>query len=350
MQIHGIIVTRNDWAILALSISNVLIHHADIVHVLNHGSTDQTASGLKILQEIWGERLKVYTASAETPFNQSLLTNMMVSIVEDSAADWIYIFDSDEFLLSKENFSLREELVKLSDDTVAIKYSLSNFIATYDFDPNNLNCYNKLIYRSVPGVNYDAAIAKKLIHNGKLTFFDVPFLSKMIFRANSNLLISDGAHKFRYKLSNQVVKSLEQADCAHLTLYSKSNLERKSIQGKSHIDRGLPAYHGWQNQLVHQLDMEGKLDWFWERLSIKTEQNHVSNPKHTIDESLVDCLQASINLLKNKFGGMILSEVSGSPLKIGAGEETSLRFDDTFNLCDFFDQKINLLIKSMKAN
>ena len=65
MLIHGIVVSRNDWGILALSIANVLHNHADIVHVLNHGSSDQTAHGLKVLQEIWGERLKVYSSSPD---------------------------------------------------------------------------------------------------------------------------------------------------------------------------------------------------------------------------------------------------------------------------------------------
>lgn len=49
MLIHGIVVCRNDWGMLALSISNVLANHADVVHVLNHGSSDYTAHGLKIL-------------------------------------------------------------------------------------------------------------------------------------------------------------------------------------------------------------------------------------------------------------------------------------------------------------
>ena len=348
MLIHGIVVSRNDWGILALSIANVLNNHADIVHVLNHGSSDQTAHGLKILQEIWGERLKIYSTNPDLSFRQSLLTNMISSIAEDEGADWIYVFDSDEFLLSKRNFSLREELLKLSNEIVGIRYSLTNYISTHDFDQNNLNCYKKLIYRSKPNVEYDPLYAMELISRGELSFFDLPFPSKIIFRANKNLLIGMGAHRLQYTFDDQSVVNLTEAECAHLSLISKDMLNRKSMLGKYLIDDGSPMRIGWQNKLVHQLDVLGKLDWFWERHSINPENSETLNPDHIIDESFVESLNNSIEILKEKFGGINLSMLSSVPLKTGYDKETKFTFDNAFQMVKFFNKKIDLFLNVKK--
>jgi uncharacterized protein related to proFAR isomerase len=59
---------------------------------------------------------------------------MISSLAESAGADWIYIFDSDELLISKPNFSLKKELSKLSDKVVALRYKTSNYISTFDFE------------------------------------------------------------------------------------------------------------------------------------------------------------------------------------------------------------------------
>lgn len=109
MNIHGIVLSRNDWGGLAVAISHAF-KHVDVIHALNHGSDDQTADGLATLQAMWGDRLKVYTASPEVPFDQSLLTNIVVAQAEAQGANWIYVFDSDEFLLARPGKPLRETL------------------------------------------------------------------------------------------------------------------------------------------------------------------------------------------------------------------------------------------------
>lgn len=345
MLIHGIVVSRNDWGVLALSITNVLLNHADVVHVLNHGSSDQTAHGLQILQEIWGERLKFYSASPDIPFHQSLLTNMIVSIAENQGADWIYVFDSDEFLLSTQDFNLKNELYKLNDNIVGMRYILNNYISTYDFDEMNIDCYKKLIYKSKPNFEYNELRASELISDGQLSFFDVPFPSKIVFRAKKNLLINKGAHGLKYIFKNQSIATSSLANCAHLSLISKNALTAKSMQGKSLIDLGLSPKTGWQNQLVHQLDISGKLNWFWQRHSIKKDISEVSNPDHVIDHALVECLNSSVELLKQKFGGANLSYLSGIPLRTGNEKEMEFTFTNTFQMCHFLDQKIDLFIR-----
>ncbi len=94
--------------------------------MVDHGSVDQTDGGLQILKDVWGDRLIVYSTGLGIPFKQSSLTNMVVSFAEAQGADWTYVFDADEFLLAKPGFNLRQELSKLDERVVSVRYSLSN--------------------------------------------------------------------------------------------------------------------------------------------------------------------------------------------------------------------------------
>jgi hypothetical protein len=347
MNVHGVVITKNDWGILALSICNAF-NHVDVIHVLNHGSSDQTAHGLEILQKIWGDRLKIYTSESNLPWEQALLTNMISSLAESAGADWIYIFDSDELLISKPNFSLKKELSKLSDKVVALRYKTSNYISTFDFEKNNLDDYKKLIYKSKPSQKLDSSKMWDQLYTGDLNFYDLEIFPKIIFRANKNLLVTDGAHSLRWVLSEHLILNSPDIDCAHLMLISKDILKTKSAQGESHIKMGLPRTHGTRNQLINKLDSEGRLDWFWERHSIKTENSNNINPAHIIDETLVKSLNNSIEILKEKFGGNNLSMLFGVPLRSGYAKQTNFTFNTVFQMCKFFDRKVDLLLRLNK--
>jgi hypothetical protein len=224
MEIHGVVMTRNNWGVIALSIANAF-NHVHVIHVLNHGSNDQTAHGLEILKEIWGEKLKIYTSGSDVPWEQAILTNMICSIAELDGADWIYIFDSDEFLISKPNFSLEQELSKLPDTVTAVRYRTSNYISTFDFEINNLNDYRRLVYESIPTHNLNSPKMWELLYEGSLTFFDIQIFPKVIFRANKNLLVTKGAHKLRWNFHGQSILNSSVIDCAHLMLISKDILK-----------------------------------------------------------------------------------------------------------------------------
>jgi hypothetical protein len=339
MQIHGVLLTRNDWGLVAVSIANAL-NHVDIVHVLNHGSTDLTAKGLVVLKRIWGDRLKIYTASESIDFDQSLLTNIIISIAESQGSSWIYVFDSDEFLINYPGFSLKDELSKVENDVFAIRYRVENYISTHDFDINNLNHYQNLIYKSCPKLNYDFRSAYNEIYKGETSFFDIPFIPKVIFRANLNLLLHDGAHGFKWNLPNQKMINSSKINCAHLTLSSRNLLFRKSAMGESHIKLHRPAKHGWQNQLIHKLELEGRLEWFWERHSIKDGSD--KNPNHIIDKTLVKSLENIIDLYIQKFNGANLSLLPETS-SINKEENIQFSFDDIFLVSSFFNKKVRFL-------
>jgi len=346
MEIHGIVLTRNDWGLLAVAISNAFLH-VEVIHVINHGSDDQTAHGLEILKEIWNERLKIYSTGSDVPYEQSLLTNMVASFAEIEGADWIYVFDSDEFLISKPGFSLKDELSKLNNEIVAVKYGLTNYISLFDFDKNNLQSYEKLIYKSIPTNNYNRKEAQNLVYKGELSFFDIPFPSKIIFRAKQNLIIGNGAHFTLWLPSNRSVVNFSMIDCAHLSFISRDILERKSQQGQYLIKMTRP---GWHLKLVYQLKLEGRLDWFWERHSIKKESDDTHNPRHTIDHAFAESIASPISVLREKFGGIDLLRPSNKMLNSGKSLETEFTFTSAFQLSKFFNDRIKLLIPKQPSH
>ncbi len=348
MQIHGVVVTRNDWGMLPVSIAHALTHHVDVVHVLNHASDDQTASGLAVLKEIWAERLFIYSTGPESPYQQALLTNMVAFQAEKQGADWIYVFDSDEFLLAKPRISLRDRLSGLGPEVVAARYRLSNFISTHDFNKSDLTCYQGLVYKSLPGAIYVPDQAWDAIEAGQQTFFDIPFPPKLIFRANEGLHVATGCHTLAWRPARKVIANIPELECAHLTLPSKDVLFRKAAQGASHIRQGDPKRRGWQAQLIHKLHTEGRLDWFWERHSIRAGGDATTQPQHVIDEALVGSLLPALGDLTKKFGGTDLSLLGGVRLASGPAKESAMGFDDVFQLCNYFDLKIKGLLEQLR--
>ena len=57
--IHGLVMARNEWPLLEVAVTHALVHHVDMVHVLDHASTDGTPAGLARLRREWGDRLEV---------------------------------------------------------------------------------------------------------------------------------------------------------------------------------------------------------------------------------------------------------------------------------------------------
>lgn len=346
MKIHGVILSRDDWGPLPLSICHALINHVDVVHVVDHGSVDQTASGLQILKDIWGDRLMVYSTGLGVPFKQSLLTNMIVSFAEAQGADWIYVFDADEFLLAKPGFNLKRELSKLDENVVSVRYSLNNYISTFDFNRLNTHCYRDLRYKSQPKHDYDSTFGWDAIEKEQATFFDFPFPPKVIFRTRKNLLVNDGAHGLFWLLHGQVGVHMPIIECAHVTYISRDILERKKILGEALIRLGLPRKHGWQSQLIFKLHQEGRLDSFWERHSIKIGGSTASNPIHIIEETLAANLEKSIALLEQAFGGNDLTIRGGQLLERGPAAATAFSFAQTFQMMEHLFERTQQLYSS----
>lgn len=349
MKIHGLVISKNDWGNLATSICHTLSNHVDVLHVLDHGSSDRTASGLKILKELWDDRLKIYTAPNDLPFNQTLLINILSGIAEKEGADWIYVFDSDEFLLTEKKGGLKEELKNIGPTINSIRYKVSNYISTQGFDRENLEDYLKISFESNPTLESKYNEARDAIYSGLSTFFDYPFPSKIIFRANKNFLIKGGAHKFLWRPKTNSEIQLSTVKCAHLTYICRDILNRKALHGEEHVLKGYPEWHGWQLQLLYRISEEGWLDKFWERHSINDNDIPIdNNSNYLFNDDFAKTLTPTINIMKDFFGGNSLSFFHGVEIQSESRQQSEFSFNEVVNLATFYEQKINFLLQQLK--
>lgn len=348
MKIHGLVISKNDWGNLAASICHALSNHVDVVHVLDHGSSDRTASGLTILKKLWNDRLKIYVAPSNLPFDQTLLTNILSGIAEEDGADWIYIFDSDEFLLTEKKGGLKEELKNVGSNINCINYKVSNYISTKNFNRENLDDYIKITFESKPTLVSKFDEASNTIYSGLNTFYDFHFPSKIIFRANNNLMIRGGAHRFSWEINNFSKIQLSSVKCVHLTYICRDILDRKALHGKELIQEGSPKWFGWQSQLVYKISEEGWLDEFWERHSISELGDKVEkNINYIFNDDFKKTIDPTIKVMKDFFGSNFLSYFHGVEIQKGPQHQSHFNFNEVVNLASFYEKKINFLLRQL---
>ncbi len=309
MIIHGITQARDEWPLLGLAVSHALVHHVDRVHVVLHGADHASAAGLRVLQETWGDRLRVLTRGGDN-FDQAATTNMAIELAEPEAGDWVYVFDADEFLLASQPSGLRAILGACDPAIAAIRYQVLNWPSLRTFDVSHPEDFLRLRWRSCPSglVTLPPDLMRHEIRAGNLSFFDVPFPSKVIMRASGSSWLNAGAH------SVTDVEPLREAEvdpthlvAAHVPLLDRARLTRCVAQGRRHITYGYPRDHGWQNQLVAELDDWGELDDFWAAHTIDEDTQEVGCAVE-VDDSLRSALLATL-----QGGGESLSRAWSAP-------------------------------------
>lgn len=308
MKVIGLIVAKNEWPLLALSISHALMHHVDEVYFLNHSCTDGTNEGIKKLQEIWKDRLHVIKVHIDN-FWQESFTYALLEISQSSLPDWIYIFDADEFLLTEGNYPLKKILEAVDPKYSVIRYSVENWISTRDFDESIVDCYRMLRYRSLPN-DYKMNDADKLsgVIQGSSNFFDFPFPSKIIFKNNEKNLVFIGTHFLKYPTNiEELCIDNNKLRVAHLPYYCKKRLFLKADHGFQCFRNSDTKTFGWQNQAIYSLFEKELLDQFWEVHSISLLQQNTNDrklPTVIIDESFINSIEPVLSFIENKYGAL----------------------------------------------
>lgn len=269
-KIVGLVQVRDEWPLLAVSVSHALLNHVDEVFLLNHSSAGGFGRAIGRLQTAFKDRLHVLSYYDPT-FWQEASTNALIEICRVSSPDWIYVFDADEFLLTHAQRPLKALLSEVGPEYEAVRYQVQNWVSTEDFDAADPKHYRTLRYRAVP--NFFAPMPVELlsdeIQSGNLNFFDVPFGPKLIFRNSPASWLGAGSHMLKSPADARIL-DMDAAElrAAHFPLLSRIALDQRRRQGELLIKAGFPPYHGWQSQMIHRLSLEGDLDPFWESHSI----------------------------------------------------------------------------------
>ena len=162
---------RNEWPLLAVSVSHVLREHADQVWVLDHASNDDSEKGLALLSSIWGDRLKVVRIP-DAPYFQAAATNLLLSIIDPAPETWIYVFDADEFLLTNGTSPLKDVLKAIAPGIDTVRYEVPNWLAPTDFDETVFQGYARIRFRAVTRNDLPPRRAKQIseIKGGALNY------------------------------------------------------------------------------------------------------------------------------------------------------------------------------------
>jgi hypothetical protein len=320
-KVFGLIQAKNEWPLLALSISHALMHHVDEVYVLNHASTDRSSGGLQHLQELWKDRIHVFSWYNEQ-YWQEVFANALIMISKTSSPDWLYVFDADEFLITKEFRSLKSILSEVDQEYSAIRYEVQNWISTEDFDEADLNHYRMLQYRSVANLfieMYPTVYVDEIL-NGNLNFFDVPFPSKVIFRNDGALWLAAGAHSIRKPLRTHTrAVSSDELRVAHFPLLSRRKLGRKVNHGQRLIQDAFPPTHGWQSQMIYKFSQKNELDEFWRSHTIGygNDSSKRTLPSFIIENGFLQTIEPALRLLEKSLNPSVLTVTERDPLTRG---------------------------------
>lgn len=268
-DVLGIVMARDEWPLLGVAVTHALTHHVDCVVVLDHASQDGTHDGLTKLQQTFGDRLRVLRLD-ESPYLQEAALALVCEVAEFTTYDWVYAFDADEFGLAGSGHSLRSILSRVGPEVDAVRYEVQNWIAPSEAEECEVETLSNVRHRAVPhvfGVPGDQLTGA--IENGALNFFEVGFTAKVIFRASSGNWAAAGAHTlWSTGAVTEVTLPAEEFHAAHVPLLTERRAVKRSAHGRALREAGFSPRHGWQNQMLHRLDEEGRLAEFWRSHSI----------------------------------------------------------------------------------
>jgi len=265
IRILGYVMARNEWPLLALSITHALNLGVERVVVVDHASSDETSAGLRHLSALWLDRVVVYRLEDEA-YLQEATTSVIMNTVGAAEYDWVYVFDADEFMLLTPGGSLAKELGGLSSEFDVVRYQIQQWVAPEDLDENDIENFQRISQKAIANVFAvaDGALIADEIEDGHVNFFDVPFPSKVLVRGKHALNITAGAHALNSNAeATEIDIDPSRMHSGHIPLPSFQRLLKKSAHGRSLIAAGFTRDHGWQNQLIARLESTGRLNEFW---------------------------------------------------------------------------------------
>lgn len=294
MKIHGVVIARNEWPLLGLSISHALFYHVDKVFVIDHSSTDDTKNGLAELQKVWPDRIEVFRYE-DALFDQEALTNILLHISNQENPDWNIIFDADEFLVSPTKKNIKDHLATLGEKWNAIAVQLENYIVPSGFVDTRLEDY-LLIDHYVTSVNHVGdrdEFHEQVKRNEKLLHeFRVP--SKVLLKNNLGDFVDAGQHQLKYgdgkfwELWDTTVAAINKEDwlICHLPYTSLERFKaRKDIHQRIN--------NNFANKVFAKtITPDEDIKLMWDRLQMRpTDTNPVLVPDFSFSKSFAPLIE-----------------------------------------------------------
>ena len=223
---------KNEWPMLALSISHALANHCDEVIVIDNGSADYFFEGVRELKKLFPERLYIFEYLGT--YNQAAIVGAGIRIARELGADFVISLDADEFLVIKSMISLKEWMSQkiLSEEHTSIRIGMDNFVVPSKFNEYNLLDYSTINIRVKPTQNQISAPRSELIQkiiSGEVGILDNHFWNfKVILKMSDTAFLTAGNHQTT-KPGPIYYASREEIVWAHIPFRRASKVIRRNF-------------------------------------------------------------------------------------------------------------------------
>jgi len=231
LKIVGIFVVKNEWPLLALSISHALINNCDEVIVIDKGSSDSSVAGMRKLQKLFPDRLHIFEYLG--PFYQAAIVGAGIRIAREIDADYCLALDADEFLVMKSGISLKEYITQkmLDSDYTSIRVRVENFVVPRKFNEHNLMDFAAINFRANPTQNQISASPSDLIRmitSNEIGILENHFWNfKVILKMSDSAFVTPGNHQTT-KAAPIYFASQEEIVWAHVPYRRASRVIRRN--------------------------------------------------------------------------------------------------------------------------
>jgi hypothetical protein len=335
--IWGYTQIHNAWPLAGLAIVHHLEGVADIVVVADHASTDETHEGLAALKSRYGARLVIIRMPPSNN-QQAVFANIILRSLPISTGDWVFAFDSDEFLIC--DVPLAEQLGSVPSNIGCINISVLNHMSFTSFDAREINQFRQLGYRKkclIDSSEMPFSEVLESVESLRTSYFDFPFAGKVIVRWRPGLEWSQGAH-IVHGIAPDEHKIVDPASLylAHFPMLEWDHLLVRSQNGAAKIRQGRRLQDGWQSQMVFRLHERQQLSAFWELNSVPVTQS-AARSDIVFNEQLNRALNLAVDALQS-------NSAHASDANQELLQELS-RFEANFNM---FNTTINSLSRSQR--
>lgn len=196
VKVNAVYVVKNEWPLLAVSISHALNHYAHKVIIIDTGSEDGIFAGMKVLQTFWKNRIELYRIDQDI-FDQAPLTNLLVQASKEDHAEWTMILDADEFFVHENYVEFLERLSQTDRKWSSYAIKVINFIVNEEHEDSNLAAFGKIghavVGRNSMSIDNNEYVLQVLSGEIPLQLRITP--DKILVRNSSDVFISQGGHQ-----------------------------------------------------------------------------------------------------------------------------------------------------------
>ena len=260
-KILGYVVTRDAWPMVGIAVLNALRKGVSHVVIVDHNSGSETHRSLRVLQNYRPTEISLFRTNTPTFLQRATYLSVLRQF-PTSTYDWVYAFDSDEFLYLENNWKLTDVLNDVPPDIDAVRYEIINYVTPFNFDVTHVQDFLEIDQRAIidPNVIYESEIVKAGLVAGTTNFFDIPFPSKVITRESAFHNLQTGGHSAVGATELSIGNKLY---AVHVPFSSKSNLVVRAKVGEQIPEHRSTTGESWQQRALNEIQQRGDLDDFW---------------------------------------------------------------------------------------